>query len=477
MEMLSCDLNRDSDVSLYEQLYTFIKIEIMNGRIPYNTKLPSKRKLSEFLKVSQNTVETAYEQLVAEGYIEGIPRKGYFVLASEDLEYVQEKMPSYNQPSERQEQLRYHFHPSWIDTEHFPYDKWRRYAKNIIDIENQSLLLMGDKQGEYELREEIANYLYQARGVHCSPDQIILGAGIETLLQQLILLLGQSIIYGVEDPGYHVISRILNNYPNEVQPLEVDDRGVKVDTLDVLPIDVVYVTPSHHFPYGSVLSANRRIKLLNWALSSDNRYIIEDDYDSEFRYSGKSIPSLQSMDKSEKVIYLGTFSKSLIPSIRISYMVLPKPLLSRYQKELSFFQCTVSRIDQHILTAFMKEGDFERHLNRMRKVYRRKMEKTLSLLRPYSEMIKVVSDLSGFHVVLEVRNGWDEEKLVQSARESYIKIYPLSNYTMEEQYGGYPRIVLGFAGIPEAQLPTAIKTLLTSWDKGTGTLAQKSGMG
>lgn len=465
MKMLSCEMNRDSAVPLYEQLYTYIKTEIMNGQIPHNTKLPSKRKLSEFLKVSQNTVETAYEQLVAEGYVEGVPRKGYFVLASEDLEYVHEINPMQHQSAESKETIRYDFHPSWIDTEHFPYAKWRKHAKNSIDIENQSLLLMGDRQGEYILREEIVHYLYQARGVHCSPEQIILGAGIETLLQQLILLLGQSVVYGVEDPGYHVISRILKNYPNEVIPLEVDDQGVIVDSLEASPIDIMYVTPSHHFPYGSVLSANRRIKLLNWAMGGDDRYIIEDDYDSEFRYSGKSIPSLQSMDKREKVIYLGTFSKSLIPSIRISYMVLPKSLLSRYQKELSFFQCTVSRIDQHILAHFMKEGDFERHLNRMRKVYRRKMEKTLHLLRPYSDVVEVISDLSGFHVVLEVRNGWKEDKLVQRAKDAQLKIYPLSNYTIEKQSSSFPRILLGFAGIPEAELETAITSLLTCWGR------------
>src|SRR5690606_18390688 len=308
------------------------------------------------------------------------------------------------------------------------------------------------------------NYLYQARGVHCSPDDIILGAGVETLLQQLILLLGPKVAYGVEDPGYHVISSILKNYPNEVCSLKVDESGVQVDSLEHLKIDVLYVTPSHHFPYGSVLSANRRIKLLNWAADRSNRFVIEDDYDSEFRYSGKSIPSLQSMDQAGKVIYLGTFSKSLIPSIRISYMVLPKGLMERYQKELSFFQCTVSRIDQHILAQFMKQGDFEKHLNRMRKVYRRKMETTVELLKTYDNKIKVAGDISGFHVVLEVNNGMDEEELVKRAKQEGIKIYPLSTYTMDKQNNTQPNIILGFAGIPETKLEEAITSLLKSWN-------------
>ncbi|GIO27925.1 MocR-like pyridoxine biosynthesis transcription factor PdxR [Ornithinibacillus bavariensis] len=464
MDMLSCHLNREEKIPLYEQLYTYIKREIMEGRIPFQTKLPSKRRLAEFLKISQNTVEQAYDQLVAEGYVQGIARKGYFVLAYEDLEYIQPAKPIQTENKEIKHSFRYDFHPSRIDTENFPFSRWRRHAKNVMDKANQSLLLLGERQGEYELRKEIANYIYQARGVQCSPDDILLGAGIETLLQQLILMLGHKMVYGVEDPGYHVISHILKKFSNPVLPLKVDNRGVLLDSLDKTGINVVYVTPSHHFPYGSVLSANRRIKLLNWASGKEERYIIEDDYDSEFRYSGKSIPSLQGMDQGGKVIYLGTFSKSLIPSIRISYMVLPKQLLERYQEEFSFFQCTVSRIDQHILARFMQEGDFEKHLNRMRKVYRRKMEKTLEILRAFQSKIKIVSDISGFHVIMEVRNGMNEEELVQRAEHANILIYPLSTYSIEKHDEQQPRIILGFAGIPEAELEEAIGSLLSCWE-------------
>lgn len=464
MDMLSCHLERGSGTPLYEQLYNYIKTEIMEGRIVYGTKLPSKRKLSDFLKISQNTVEQAYEQLVAEGYIESRPRKGYFVLAYEDLEYVQ-PVQSLQTESHESVRFRYDFHPSRIDTEHFPFAKWRSIAKQIIDKEHQSLLLMGDTQGEFLLRKEIASYLYQARGVQCSPDDIILGAGIETLLQQFILLMGNNTTYGVEDPGYHVISHLLKHYPNDVYPLEVDDKGVKIEKLDQTPIDIIYVTPSRQFPFGSVLSANRRIKLLNWAAEKEERYIIEDDYDSEFRYTGKAIPSLQSMDQNEKVVYLGTFSKSLIPSIRISYMVLPKKLMELYKDKLSYFQCSVSRIDQHILAEFMIEGNFEKHLNRMRNIYRKKMEKTLDILKGYKDLVEVTGDLSGFHVVLQVQNKLSEEELVERARNEQIKIYPLSTYVMKKQTGQQPIILLGFASIPEDELAEAIQVLMDSWKK------------
>ncbi|MGP7817172.1 MocR-like pyridoxine biosynthesis transcription factor PdxR [Niallia sp. 01092] len=413
MEMLSCHLNRTSDIPLYEQLYLYIKKEITEGRIQYGSKLPSKRKLADFLKISQNTVETAYEQLTAEGYVEAYPRRGYFVMAYEDLEYVQTNHHLQENTKITQEDIKYNFHPSAIDTANFPFSRWRKYAKNTIDKENHSLLLLGDSQGEIELRQEIAHYLYHARGVQCSPDQIIVGAGIEILLQQLLLLFDKKTVYGVEDPGYHLILRILKNFPNEVHHLEVDEEGVKVEAINHKNINVVYVAPSHQFPYGTVLSVNRRTKLLKWASTEKNRYIIEDDYDSEFRYSGKTIPSLQSMDLVEKVIYLGTFSKSLMPSIRISYMVLPKLLLQQYKEKLSFYHSSsVSRIDQHILAQFLKEGDFERHLNRMRKIYRRKLEKVVELLKPYQDKLFIIGEHSGLHIVLVVNNGMDEGELV-----------------------------------------------------------------
>jgi len=464
MELLSCHLNKSSNVPIYEQLYVYIKEEILEGRIEFGTKLPSKRKLADFLRISQNTVETAYEQLTAEGYVKAYSRRGYFVMAYEELEYVQRNQHLLLQSESNVEKVKYDFHPSAIDTENFPFSKWRKLAKNTISEENHSLLLLGDSLGEMEFRQEIAQYLYHARGVQCSPDQIIVGAGSEILLQQLLLLFDEKTVYGVEDPGYHLILRILKSFPNEVFPLGIDDEGVKVDSLTDKNINIVYVTPSHHFPYGTVLSVNRRTKLLKWALAEKNRYIIEDDYDSEFRYSGKSIPSLHSMDHGEKVIYLGAFSKSLMPSIRISYMVLPKALLQQYKEKLSFLHSsTVSRIDQHILAQFLKEGDFERHVNRMRKIYRRKLEKVLDLLKPYQDTLTVMGEHSGFHIVLVVNNGMTEEELVQKAAEANIKIYPLSTYSLEKEHEMPPKIVLGFAGIPEGQLDAAIQSLLTCW--------------
>lgn len=463
MDMLSCNLNRSDSVPLYEQLYEFIKKEIIEGRLLFQEKLPSKRKLAEFLQLSHNTVDAAYNQLTAEGYVEVIPRKGYFVMAYEDLEYIpkQEKP----KPLEKKvNQTRFHFHPSQIDTSSFPFHAWRKLAKQFVTEEKQELLWLGSPKGECELQKEIANYLYHARGVICTPQQIIIGAGIEILLQQLLVVLKEDTVYGVEDPGYHLIHRILGTYPKEVHPLAVDADGLMVDGLEELGIDVAYVTPSHHFPYGTILPVNRRMQLLNWASEKEERYIIEDDYDSEFRYSGKAIPSLQSMDQHGKVIYLGSFSKSLMPSIRISYMVLPETLLKEHEEKLSFYHSTVSRIDQHILTEFIRKGLFEKHLNRMRKVYRQKLDLVTNLLKIYSNQISLIGGNSGLHVVLRIENGMSEKELVLRAAEANLKVYPLSDYMLVKKEKVTPTIVLGFAGIPTDKLEEAIMLLLSSWD-------------
>lgn len=463
METIWCDLKRDSSTPLYEQLYTHIKKEITSGRITYGTKLPSKRKLAAFLKVSQNTIEATYDQLSAEGYLEVKARKGFFVQAYEQLEHI---------PSQKTQQMdsylplnnpKYNFHPTHIDTAHFPFDKWRKYMKQAIDYANRDLLLLGHQQGEEAFRTEIAHYLYHSRGVQCSAEQIVIGAGMETLLHQLFLLFGDKTVYGIEDPGYQLMKKVLRHYPNRYEAFRVDSEGVDVDEMSQSEIDVMYLTPSHHFPYGSVLSINRRKKVLMWAEEKKDRFIIEDDYDSEFRYSGKTIPSLQSMDQHGKVVYVGSFSKSLIPSARISYMVLPKPLLQLYQETFSFYHSSVSRLDQFALTEFMKHGEFEKHLNRMRKLYRRKLDRVLTLLKPFEEELAIIGDQSGLHIVLIVKNGTNEQTLVDNARDADVVVYPLSLYSIEVTTHNPPRIVLGFASIAETEIDQAFTTLLHAW--------------
>lgn len=461
MDMLSFELIREGNKPLYEQLYQQIRQEIIDGRLEYGVKLPSKRKLGQFLNLSQTTIELAYQQLVAEGYVESISRKGYFVLAHEELAYVKKTPLATRQHLSPSTYIRHDFHPSKIDGSSFPFSRWRKHAKDVIDEHNQSLVSLGHPQGDLALRVEIATYLYHSRGVICSPEQIIIGSGVEQLLPQLIFLLGQHVTYGIEDPGYHATRLILENHGRTAIPIPVDQSGVKVSTLSQTDVDIMYVTPAHQFPSGSILSVNRRRQLVNWAAESPTRYIIEDDYDSEFRYSGKSIPSLHSID-SERVLYLSTFSKSLMPSLRIGYMVLPPSLLERYQAELSYYTCSVSRFDQTILTRFMKEGDFEKHLNRMRKIYRRKLDIVVNSLRAVSSL-RLTGESAGLHVVVSVANGMTEEDLVRRAHDASIQVYGLSQYAQLPLEATHPQIVLGFASLSESDLEEGLGELLQSW--------------
>ena len=464
--MLSIQLNKSSKIPLYEQLYFHIKREITTGRMPFGNKLPSKRKLEQFLNLSQTTIETAYEQLVAEGYVESRPRRGYYVLAKEELAYhsatFSEKV-LLRQETPEQNLYQFDFFPGIIDNSMFPFKKWRSLYCEAISEQNKALLLLGSSIGELSLRQEIATYLYHSRGVVCSPDQIIVGAGIEQLFPQLIYLLGEKAVYGIENPGYQLVRHVLNSHKKKFFLISVDAEGADVQRLAKSEINTMYVTPSHQFPYGSILSVNRRTQLLNWSHQKTDRYIIEDDYDSEFKYSGRTTPSLHSLGKGETVIYLSTFSKSLMPSLRIGYMVLPPVLMSRYQNEFSHYASCVSRIDQYVLARFMMEGFFEKHLNRMRTVYRKKLEIVVNMLQKYQEKIAISGEKAGLHLLLTFPKNKSEHKLIETARIASIRVCGLSTFFHEDYITTNPGIVLGFGVMSNEKLYVGLKKLINCW--------------
>lgn len=456
MDLLSVHLDKHRSTPLYEQLYEFIKQEIITERLPYGQKLPSKRKLANHLEVSQNTVETAFEQLVAEGYIASQPRKGFYVLAHGELELTAPSFKKDFAKSSEKSELLFDFSPNKIDTRAFPFSEWRRLNKQVIDEANHDLLLLGNPQGDLELRTAIAEYVYHARGIHCDPDTIVIGAGIEVLMQQLLSLLSDTTVFGIEDPGYQLMLKLISHFGFQGYPLDMNEGGISIDAVRNLNPDFLYVTPSHHFPYGTVTSINRRNQLLQWASEEPERFIIEDDYDSEFRYVGKTIPPLKKMDRGDRVIYLGSFSKSLIPSLRISYMILPEVLLENYRKRLTFHHSTVSRVDQHVLARFIQEGQFEKHLNRMRKIYRKKFELVHQLFQTYAPSIQILGEQSGLHIVCEVRNGLTEREILKRAETQKTKLYPISFYASKKIQFAYPQFVIGFAGVEETKLEPAV---------------------
>ena len=462
---LLIQVDKSSSTPLYEQLYLKMKESIIQGDLAVGTKLPSKRKLAEFLAISQTTIELAYGQLVAEGFISAVARSGYYVAQVDELAYVEEK---YHQP-EHAEEIRpsysIDFHSGKIDTATFPFNQWRKYAKDVLDESSSQLLLLGHPQGDVELRREIASYLRSSRGVQCTAQQVVIGSGSEQLIPLLTRLLGKEAIYAIENPGYLMIHRIFANHDRKTIPISVDEDGIQVAELEKQKATVAYVTPSHQFPTGAILSASRRVQLLNWASSEEGRYIIEDDYDSEFRYIGKPIPSLQGMDQQERVIYISTFSKSLMPSLRIAYFVLPMHLLKAYRSTFPYYSSTVPRLDQHVLAQFMRDGHFSKHLNRMRKLYRKKLEKLKSALHAYAPMVQVSGEQAGMHIVLTIDCATTDLALVEQAKQAGIRVYALSEYRQAPQiFSAKPQILIGFGGFQEESIEPAVEALMNVWN-------------
>ena len=464
MDMWLIQLNKTSLTPLYAQLYEEMKEAIIRGDLLVGTKLPSKRKLAEFLSISQTTIELAYAQLVAEGFISSVSRRGFFVEEVAELAYVEQPREIADELESVKPSYSIDFHSGRIDTSAFPFNQWRKYAKDVLDESSRDLLLLGHPQGDLELRQEIASYLYSSRGVRCAPQQIILGSGTEQLMPLLIRLLGKQSVYAIENPGYPLTHHIFENHDRSVIPIPVDSDGMNVNELEKTDASVAYVTPSHQFPTGAILSASRRVQLLNWASAKEGRYIIEDDYDSEFRYIGKPIPSLQGIDQSERVIYISTFSKSLMPSLRMAYLVLPMHILQEYRKTFPYYSSTVPRLDQHVLAQFMNAGHFSKHLNRMRKIYRKKLEKLTSSLADYAPLVQISGEQAGMHIVLTIDLEKTDKELVELALNQGIRVYARSEYMVtSNDQSSKPQILLGFGGFLETEIEKAVQLLMDAW--------------
>lgn len=459
-------LDQKSNIPLYLQLADYIKQEIAAGKINPQEKLPSKRKLSNYLGLSLNTIQSAYDQLKAEGYIESKPRKGLYVTNFEDDIIInQEYPPNLEVKSEEvQANNKIDFNSGKIDLNHFPYSTWRKLAVQSLYEDQGELFYSGNPQGELELRQQIASHLFASRGVRCSSDQIIIGAGTQVLMGMLCFMIGKEQIFALENPGFHRIRAVLQDLGIPFVSIPLDEEGIDVKQLINSEANAAYVTPSHQFPYGMVMPISRRLALLKWA-EERKGYIIEDDYDGEYRYKGQPIPSLQGLDTKGRVVYLGTFSKSLIPSIRISYMVLPQSLIKKYQKSFTVYKQTVSRFHQDTLYRFIKAGHWQTHLNKMRTLYRKKHTTLLASIKKYlPDTVKIIGENSGLHIVLEIKNGMEEGRLISAALETGIKVYPLSIYYDGNIKKNHAYILIGFGGLSEAEIEIGIQLLKEAWD-------------
>ncbi len=448
---------------LYDQLYRALAGEIKSGAIAPGERLPSKRALSAQLRLSQSTVETAYSMLLAEGYIQSRPRSGYFACAVEAPLAPEEAPCPPPSASVLPEDTALHFSTGAVDTRAFPYATWAKITKSVV-YGTSDLLLRGEAQGDEALRRTLAKTLHEMRGVRCRPEQIVIGAGIEYLLDLVVQLLGRSAVYALENPGYLKTLELMRNHQSEVRMIPVDQQGMSAAHLMESDATAAYITPSHQFPLGVTMPVGRRMQLLGWAART-GAYIIEDDYDSEFRYGMRPIPALQGFDAYGRVVYLGTFSRSIAPSIRAAYLVLPESLLPLYREKFRFYSSTVSRIEQHTLARFIGEGHFARHLNRMTLLYKRKRELLIRALsvQPFGQNMQVRGERAGLHFLITLALGLSEAELVARARAHGVRLHGLSEYCAPGCESGEATLVLGYAGLSDEEIVRAAALLGEAW--------------
>lgn len=554
--MLTLELHKNKSTPLYMQIYSYIKSEVLARRLKAGNKLPSKRALAAQLGISTITIEGAYGQLMAEGYIYAKAKSGYYISPLESIQQADDSAADFFQHNtlgdaqlfSGPEKISYEsgytdnmpgasgtvnmaglsnspstsgiFVPSSLQStntalshasseissrpsitstsmpssstisskgrmshkstaqtscatidlssnnilpESFPFSIWTKLMRHTMS-ENQALLLTkSPTAGIYSLRCAIAEHLLRFRGMHIQPEQIIIGAGTEYLYELIIKLIGRDKIYCVEDPGYHKLQRIYTDNGACCFSLPIDQQGMSVTALNAVRCDVIHISPSHHFPTGIITPVSRRYELLGWA-TSGQRYIIEDDYDTEFRLVGKPIPSLFSMDMSSKVIYMNTFSKSLTSTIRISYMVLPMPLMEEFNRRLGYLSCTVSTFEQYTLAEFINQGYFERHINRMRNNYKKLRQLLLKelLAHPEHDKIQILQQASGLYFLLKINTTLSDRDLRSRLQQNGVHLQSLQHYYQNRQAAPDHTFVVNYSSLTEKDIPRAVAALFDS---------------
>ncbi len=447
------ELSFNGNGPYYLQIYEQIREKIIQHQLPLQAKLPSKRQLARDLGVSVHTVQEAYAQLVAEGYIDSKERSGYFV-AAYDYEQAQIEQPIDSAPSEVTD-IEIDFHSGDVAKDAFPFKTWKKLLNRHLGDDS---FATSPWQGEWRLRQEIAAYVQQSRGVSCAPRQVFISSGTQVQLQMICQFFHEAQSVAIEDPGFIRARAVFEQHHIPYEAIPVDEFGVTVPNG---PHQFLYTTPAHQFPLGMILPIQRRIELIQWA-HQNNAYIIEDDYDGEFRYKGKPIPSLAELDQMKRVIYFGTFSKTLIPSLRMSYFVLPMKLVEPFEQLFALQKSTVSRIDQHTLTDFMGEDYWRRHLDKMRTIYRQKQRTIVKAIHHYlSPEYEVIGESSGLHLVLKLPAGITEKKAIELAKAIHIRVYPVSNSYVNAKPTHL--VLLGYGGLSTEEIDLGIQLLAEVW--------------
>lgn len=435
--------------ALYKRIYTALREDILAGRLADGERLPSKRALAEEMSVSVITVQAAYDRLIAEGYVKSELRRGYFVTFSK------ERIPAPMPESPSECTFRWDFKSASAAAEGFPFSEWARLMRQVLSEKDAALLGATDAKGLPELRREIARNLALTRGLHCSPRQIVIGAGSDYLIALLCGFLGAKRV-AVEDPGYTKAAKIFETFGAAVHYIPADERGIRMDEIGRVSPEIVHVAPSHSFPTGLVMHPDRRDELLRWVAADASRRIIEDDFENEFCYLGRQHASLAALDKSSRVIYMNTFTRTLAPSMRIGYLVLPPELVPEFDRRMAHLSCTVPTLEQHVLARFLADGSFERHVHRMRSLCRRRRDCLIAALaREFGEKIRVIGYDAGVHVLGEL-HGIAPDELRRAAERSRIRLAFLDEYAHSPAPDA---IILSYAGMSEDDIDAAIRQL------------------
>ena len=454
--MLTYDLEQRNGTPLYEYLYRCIRSDILSGKLTTHQRLPSKRALAEHLRISVITVEGAYQQLEAEGYVYTQPKRGFFICpveippspSAQPIIPAEPALPIWSLDLSRNQ----------ADISLFPTATWARLTRQVLAEDN--FLAPAPHQGLFSLRQAIAEDLRHSRGMAVLPEQIVVGAGAEYLYLLLAQLFGPSAVFAVEDPGYPKIRQVYQKHGAACISVPMDRQGLRTDALADSGATVAHISPTHHYPTGIVTPIGRRQALLRWAEETGG-FIIEDDYDSEFRFVGRPIPTLQSIDTSGRVVYMNTFSQTISPSMRVGFMVLPLRLLEQYRKELDFYACTVPVMDQHVLARFLSGGHFEQHLSRMRKEYRSRRAAVLDAFQTssFSHRITIAEQGAGLHFLLRLDTAQTDDDLRRKAEKLGVRLGFLSDYAAASVPDFSHTLVVNYAGLEPDRLPETMDLL------------------
>lgn len=469
-------LDADAKTPLYQQIYEQLKNEILTGAMPEGMRLVSTRTLARDLQAGRNTVENAYAQLVLEGYVTAVPGSGYVVRGLQhDLHpdppgRAEDGSGRAEKKSDGKPRQPYNFDYGTLGAWAFPFKTWRLLTATVlaeaeeVHQRNPALRPRDELQGDRELRAELVKHLYRRRGVNCSIDQVIICNGLQPALSILVRIFPhERKEVALENPGYKRARVVFQGNGFKVWPIPVQDNGIDMAALSRCPAPMVFATPSRQYPTGVVMPIQKRMELLQWA-NERNGLIIEDDYDSEYRYKGKPIPSLQSIDRNGRVVYIGSFSKALSPGLRMGYMVLPEYLLELYRQAFAGYKCPVSWLEQKTLARFMSEGHLERHIRKMCQVNKKKHDVLIDAVTgAFGDRVRIHGQNAGLHVLLEFPDGRSERELVAEAAEHGVKVYPGSTMWLEGTENASTTILMGYGTLPDEKIPEAIAILRQAW--------------